>query len=184
MAQHLTMLQTANTLGRQVSLGAGPTQVHCPSALQQPPFIVTNPPTVSCENPSMALLFEPYSAGHFITRQTRKSDKIVAWNAQFYTQQQQPQVIHPQYSQLPRSSVLDAASLVGMFWDYQWQQPQPVASLPLRHTAGMYRTDSDDSKVNSCVDLSHRSMCIAILTHVDSVGALLLRPPGHRSSKP
>lgn len=148
MAQNLTMLKNANTFGHQVSLDVGPpqhiNQVRRPSALQhQLPIIVTNPSTVSYENPAMASLFEPYNAGQFM-QQTLESDKIAAWNAQVYAQQQQPQVIRPQYSQSPRSSVSDAASFVDMFANYQRQQPQPMASLPL-HATGMYGNDSDDS---------------------------------------
>jgi len=149
MAQNLTMLKNANTFGHQVSLDAGPpqhiAQVRRPALQHQLPIIVTNPPTVSYENPAMASLFEhPYGAGHFITQQTLESDKIATWNAQVYAQQQQAQAIRPQYNQSPRSSVSDATSFVDMFGNYQRQQPQPMASLPL-HGAHMYGTDSDDS---------------------------------------
>jgi hypothetical protein len=112
----------------------------------QAPIIVSNPPTVSFENPAMASLFEPqvhpYGANHFLAQQTLESDKIAAWNAQVYAQQQ-PQVIRPQYNPSPRTSISDAAFVDQALYTYQRQQP--MAALPMHAAAGLYATDSDDS---------------------------------------
>ena len=158
IAQNIAMLKNANPFGHtatQVPLDAGApqhtNQLRRSSLLQhQAPVIVSNPPTVSYENPAMAPFFEPqvhaYGTGHFLAQQALESDKITAWNAHVYAQQQ-AQVIRPQYNPSPRSSISDHTAAFfdqALFGNYQRQQTQPMAALPL-HAAGMYATDSDDS---------------------------------------
>ena len=113
----------------------------------QGPMIVSNPPTVSFENPAMASLFEPhpYGAGHFLPQQTMDSDKISAWNAQLYPQQQQ--LMQSQRTQFTPSLMNGSSPTAfvdqALFASFQPQQQQ-LTTLPLRST-GLYGADGDDS---------------------------------------
>jgi hypothetical protein len=56
------------------------------------PMIVSNPPTVSFENPAMASVYEPihhtnshYAGAHYLRHSQSDIDKVVAWNAHLYT---------------------------------------------------------------------------------------------------
>jgi hypothetical protein len=56
------------------------------------PMIVSNPPTVSFENPAIASIYEPnyhtnsqYAGSHYLQHPQSDIDKVVAWNAHLYT---------------------------------------------------------------------------------------------------
>lgn len=105
-----TMLKNvgANPVALGLSSGGN---VYLPQLLAQPthgPMIVTNPPSVSYENPAMSSLYEPAfdSSGNYLQPQSRQEVEKAAWNAQLFTgAPQTQQVLQPRaFLNLPHSA--------------------------------------------------------------------------------